>query len=439
MKNQHKRCKILLSLVLIISLIFIPIAIQANEKTTDIPNITRIYGQSRYETAIKISQEYFEADKGGKVVLATGEDFPDALAAGPLAAYEDAPILLTPKSVKLEVIREEIVRLNPDQIFVVGGTGAISESVVNFLTKDYNHIRLSGGTRFETNEVINKYITEQHEITSTGYVTGMGFPDSLAATPFMLKHNGMITLSTGLSENQSTTNDYIFGGISVLPESNEQQAKRIAGDTRFDTALAVANEGFKDSDTIFVAAGMSFPDALAISAITQKIEAPILLWANGQDKAISEFIDQNNVSNVILVGGSAVNNFVYAQPEPEETEPTEPEETKPVEPEKTKPTETEPVETEPTETEPKDSDVDCPNPNRENWFCRPQSALDKDWEGKIKGNINSQGEKIYHVPNWRNYSKTKIDISSGEKWFSTEREAIEAGWRPDKSYQKAID
>lgn len=48
---------------------------------------------------------------------------------------------------------------------------------------------------------------------------------------------------------------------------------------------------------------------------------------------------------------------------------------------------------------------------------------------KIKGNINSDKEKIYHLPGCGSYNKTTIDESQGEHWFCTEQEAVQAGWR----------
>ena len=48
---------------------------------------------------------------------------------------------------------------------------------------------------------------------------------------------------------------------------------------------------------------------------------------------------------------------------------------------------------------------------------------------KIKGNISSHGEKVYHLPNSKNYLKTKISSSKGERWFCSEKEAQENGWR----------
>ncbi len=50
----------------------------------------------------------------------------------------------------------------------------------------------------------------------------------------------------------------------------------------------------------------------------------------------------------------------------------------------------------------------------------------------IKGNINSKGERIYHIPGERYYDATQIDPSKGERWFCTEAEARAAGWRKSK-------
>jgi endonuclease YncB( thermonuclease family) len=48
----------------------------------------------------------------------------------------------------------------------------------------------------------------------------------------------------------------------------------------------------------------------------------------------------------------------------------------------------------------------------------------------IKGNINRDGERIYHTP-WGSqwYSRTKISPNHGERWFCSERQALDAGWR----------
>ncbi|HUQ53677.1 MAG TPA: thermonuclease family protein [Gammaproteobacteria bacterium] len=56
----------------------------------------------------------------------------------------------------------------------------------------------------------------------------------------------------------------------------------------------------------------------------------------------------------------------------------------------------------------------------------PQSQRDGCY---IKGNINGDGERIYHTPGSSSYADTAIDESKGERWFCTEGEARTAGWR----------
>lgn len=51
----------------------------------------------------------------------------------------------------------------------------------------------------------------------------------------------------------------------------------------------------------------------------------------------------------------------------------------------------------------------------------------------IKGNISvTSGERIYHMPSQEYYDATRIDFSKGERWFCSESEARQAGWRKAK-------
>ena len=53
-------------------------------------------------------------------------------------------------------------------------------------------------------------------------------------------------------------------------------------------------------------------------------------------------------------------------------------------------------------------------------------------ECNIKGNVNTRGERIYHMPGQKYYDETRISASHGERWFCTEEEARAAGWRASK-------
>jgi endonuclease YncB( thermonuclease family) len=48
---------------------------------------------------------------------------------------------------------------------------------------------------------------------------------------------------------------------------------------------------------------------------------------------------------------------------------------------------------------------------------------------RIKGNINRKGDRIYHLPGSYSYDGTRIDTAKGERWFCSEEEARQAGWR----------
>jgi endonuclease YncB( thermonuclease family) len=47
----------------------------------------------------------------------------------------------------------------------------------------------------------------------------------------------------------------------------------------------------------------------------------------------------------------------------------------------------------------------------------------------IKGNINSKGRRLYHLPQARSYPDVRINVSRGERWFCSVSEATMAGWR----------
>jgi len=52
-------------------------------------------------------------------------------------------------------------------------------------------------------------------------------------------------------------------------------------------------------------------------------------------------------------------------------------------------------------------------------------------ECTIKGSVNRDGERIYHMPGGGSYAKVNMDVP-GKRWFCSEAEAQAAGWRPAK-------
>jgi putative cell wall-binding protein len=145
--------------------------------------VTRVAGGDRYETAVSISQYGFPiAASAGTVFVATGLNFPDALAAGAAAAQLDGPVLLVPGNNLPQTVVDEIIRLHPDEIVVVGGAAAVSESVYDALDNlqgDDTIIRISGADRYATAVAISTHAFAAG--APRAYLaTGLNFPDALA-------------------------------------------------------------------------------------------------------------------------------------------------------------------------------------------------------------------------------------------------------------------
>ncbi len=92
--------------------------------------VERVWGVSRFDTAAAMSRFGFsDASSVEGVFVATGENFPDALSGGVVAGLQGAPLLLVSRDVVPSASARELVRLNPDELVVLGGVSVVSRSV----------------------------------------------------------------------------------------------------------------------------------------------------------------------------------------------------------------------------------------------------------------------------------------------------------------------
>src|SRR5690349_1703557 len=89
----------------------------------------RVAGDDRYATAVAMSQIVFPAG-APTVLVASGEAFPDALAGGAAAGVNHAPLLLTSAAELPAVVADELRRLAPRRVSVLGGPAAVSDHVL---------------------------------------------------------------------------------------------------------------------------------------------------------------------------------------------------------------------------------------------------------------------------------------------------------------------
>ncbi|TLM65025.1 MAG: cell wall-binding repeat-containing protein, partial [Actinobacteria bacterium] len=148
--------------------------------------ISRIAGPSRYGTAISVSQSGWTSGSAGAVVIASGRDFPDGLAASGLAGSYGCPVLLTDPAVLSAGVDAEVTRLGATQVFIIGGPAAVSDAVLAALDHGGRTItRVAGPTRYATAAAVSAQMraheTSEGRVPSTEalIVNGLSYPDAL--------------------------------------------------------------------------------------------------------------------------------------------------------------------------------------------------------------------------------------------------------------------
>lgn len=260
--------------------------------------ITRLAGDTRYETAVEICKSTWGSSD--YVILARGDDFPDALAGAPLAVKYNAPILLTNPDELTSSTKYEILRLCAQKIIVLGSDDSIKDEVISEIENQCgispeNVIRIGGETRYETSALIASNLGKPKNNTAI-IAYGENFPDSLAIAslaaaggmPILLANKDTIPDATiNQLKNMGITKTIIVGGDDVVSQgiydwlaSEGYDPERFCGETRYETVKAVAEYALANGiglNIIYVAYGENFPDALSAGPIAAKNRSPVLL------------------------------------------------------------------------------------------------------------------------------------------------------------------
>ena len=255
--------------------------------------VGRFAGENRYATAQQLSASHF--DPGVDMAfIARGDDFPDALSIGSVAANLGAPILLTESNALPSATKAELSRLEPASIVVVGGPGAVSNAVVAGLGAytDGSVVRVAGADRYATSAAISAAYRASG-VDVVYLATGESFADAMAAAAAAAHENTSVLLTASMSLPASTRTELvrldpaeviIVGGTSAVSPSVEASieglglsVRRLAGATRYGTAVAISSDAFPSADHVWVATGQNFPDALAATAIAGWQDVPLLL------------------------------------------------------------------------------------------------------------------------------------------------------------------
>ncbi|MFE4950044.1 cell wall-binding repeat-containing protein [Leifsonia sp. NPDC056665] len=315
--------------------------------TLSLPATTRLAGADRYATSATISANTLSSssryDPGvGTVFIASGQNFPDALSAVPVAGSLGAPLLLVPQGFVPDTISAELTRLRPGRIVIVGGTATVSDSVAQSLTQfvasPADVVRVAGADRFATSRALTEFGFPTGSKTLL-LASGWTFPDALSAgAAAASKHAGVLLVDgRGSSPDAATlaelqrsgvTNVEIVGGPAAISSGFEAglsaipglTVTRVSGADRFATSVAITADAFPGlnsvqsnavgglhvHDTAVIASGANFPDALAGAALAGRMGAPLLIAGQGclppDALSAAEYL---GVTTAVLIGGTA--------------------------------------------------------------------------------------------------------------------------------------
>lgn len=160
--------------------------------------VRRIAGANRYETAALVAADSWPS--GARTVyLASGEVFADALSAGAVAAFHDAPLLLTRGKSLPDHTASQLARLTPARVVLVGGTAAVAEDVAAAVTEllpKAELVRVGGSDRFATSALLVQD-TWPEGAEAVFLATGANWPDALGAGPSAARFASPVLLMRG--------------------------------------------------------------------------------------------------------------------------------------------------------------------------------------------------------------------------------------------------
>jgi len=337
---MNKLLSVVLATILIVYGTVVPVSAETGTGTN---TTSRLAGQNRYQTSEAIAEAFNNNDMCDNVILALGNDFPDALSASILSKKLNAPILLvdTQANASTEAFNFIAAHLSKTgTIYIVGGAAVIgSDFESKFGSMGYNNIkRFDGTNRYDTNMLIVNNVNVPQG-TPIFIASGENFPDALSVSsfsgakqyPILLVGQDTLPTETGnFIANDKPSTIYIAGGTGVISQDIENQVKalvpmatvkRLAGDDRFGTNTAIINEFSTTPQAIYLASGNDFPDALAGGGLAAKTGDPILLVDNQSmtlPPAVETYLNKlyglGIQPNVIALGGmSVVSNILIQQ------------------------------------------------------------------------------------------------------------------------------
>lgn len=270
------------------------------------------------------------------VILVRDDQFSDALAATPLSKKLDAPILMTGSSYLDERTLTEIRELGAQNIYIIGGTVAVSQNIQDSLSNEFNVTRIAGLQGYDTSALIssNVGIDSSHTVY---LANGHAIPDAIAISAFAAEQGSPILLTDRDQLPASTikaltdlkvSNVIILGGTAVIGNSVENElrakflVKRWGGYDRYDTQNIIFQNLFNSShglqSPLYFTSGLvrqddvssrkPYADALLTAALAAKTGGFVAMTQpNSLPSSLNYFLlfNKGYISNSVVIGDNS--------------------------------------------------------------------------------------------------------------------------------------
>ncbi|WP_418567126.1 cell wall-binding repeat-containing protein [Peptacetobacter sp.] len=294
-------------------------------------------GKDRYETSTKISKTGWTSGAKNVVIVNGNEkNMVDGLSATPFATIKDAPVLLSNGKTLPASTISELKRLNPTNVYVIGGTASMPESVVSSIKSNTKATvtRIGGSTRYETSLAIAKQIDKIADVSKVYISSGTGEVDALSIAsvagrekaPILLTNVNSIDNKTyDFIRSESIKDAYFIGGDKKISNSVINQVdkvvsadvskNRVAGRNRKDTNAAIIKKFYTGSklNGVVVSKDDVIIDALTVGSFAAKNDMPVVIGKDSLSTAQKNVLSSKNTDKVYQAGGgvktSVINNL----------------------------------------------------------------------------------------------------------------------------------
>ncbi|MCY0885442.1 MAG: cell wall-binding repeat-containing protein [Firmicutes bacterium] len=318
-----------------------PPAIPGGSSTS---TITRVYGESRQATALALAEQAFpQGVPSGTAILTAGRnrDLVDALTAGPLAAALHVPILLTRSAhTPGRTLTAGLAALHVDRVILVGSTAnpTLEARLPAGVTVAAVY---RGSSRFRTAAKVAAALAAAEGVSRFGqvFLTSADqdhLVDALSAGP-AAAHLGVPILLLPRGEERvsalpTSEQAWVYGASTayVIGAAGRYRLKglspgtrvvRIAGPSRFATALAIDQRFFPHPSTVFIANGSEdhLVDALTATPWAARLDAPLLLVNDGRvtpsGRSYLQELAASAVQYVVIGGPASIPSTVTREVE----------------------------------------------------------------------------------------------------------------------------